>query len=491
MRFVAALVSLLALFCVPLVSVAAARAVQRYQPYFPAAALPLLTRDHAANATLTPVPTVDRVVYHDGPVMQDYHAYTIFWAPAPHTIDVTYEALINRWFDDVSGTSLLNIATQYFQFSPPQLPFANVASASHLSGTWVDTTNAYPHAGTPADPLVDDDIQAEVQRAITHNGWPAGGNDVEYFVYTASGVESCFSSAKQSCTPGVPGVPASQQYLAYHSFFGGAPPLIYGNMPYAASWVSLTNFTSPNAAPEADLEIVVTSHEQFESMTDPTIDAWFSDSDGEEIADKCASLGVATVTLNGNPYVVQGEWSNSQGECALGLLCSTQPRAGCKTTTQPRASVLQLKASPVSTRDSFTWKWGKGTATSLADFGDPTTSTSYGVCVYDETDSHPILVMDVATSSGSGWSKTSTGFKYKNKAPTGNQPQQMTLRTTAAGKATITVTGKGDLLPIPELPLEQTPKVIVQLQNTAGVCWEADYSLATKNTSAQFKAKSD
>jgi hypothetical protein len=469
---------------------------RRYQQYDPNAPF---GADQAAKQAPTAA-ILDRVAYHGGGVMLGYRAYTIFWAPAPHSIPSSYQALINRWFDDVGGSLLLNVAAQYFQFSLPTYPFATVPNVSSLGSTWVDTSKLYPHAGTPADPLLDDDIQAEVQRAITTNRWPNGGNDVEYLVYTASGIESCFSSSQISCTPGVPGVAASQQYLAYHSAFGPSDPaqmIVYTNMPYAATWVSLSNFVSPNGVPAADLEIDVTSHEQFESITDPAGDAWFSDLDGEEIGDKCAggygtlAADGSNVTLNGNPYIVQSEWSNAQGGCALGLLCSAQPKSDCGTPTKSAASVLQLKANAVATRNTLTWKWNKGAATPLADFGDPLTVTTYAACVYDETDGNPILLMDVAAPAGSGWSKTATGFKYTNKTPTGNQLKQITLHAAEAGKAKISVGGKGDGLPMPELPLEQSPKVIVQLQNSAGMCWEAEYGSATKNTGTQFKAKSD
>jgi hypothetical protein len=42
---------------------------------------------------------------------------------------------------------------------------------------------------------------------------------------------------------------------------------------------------------------------------------------------------------------------------------------------------------------------------------------------------------------------------------------------------------------MPTLPL--TTPVTVQLKNAAGVCWEAKYSLSTKNVADQFKAKAD
>jgi hypothetical protein len=466
------------------------RSLTEAQGPMPNAASPA---QQAANPT--PAPTPDRVTYHGGPVMQGYKAYTIFWAPPPHSIPASYQTLVNRWFDDVGGSLLLNVAGQYFQLDPPNFPFATVPNVSALGGTWLDTGNPYPHAGTAADPLLDADIEAEVQRAIIAMAWPNGGNDAEFLVLTASGVESCLTASKKSCTPGVPGVAANQQYLGYHSFIGTSSTIIYANLPYAATWASLG--LSPNGVPDADLEIVVASHEQFESITDPTLDAWSSDADGAEIGDKCAgnygtvAADGSNVALNGNPYIVQAEWSNAQAGCALGMLCSTQPEPGCSALTKSRTSSLQLKIGATTSKNSLAWKWNKGAATAIADFGDPLTATTYGLCVYDEADGNPMLLMDVVASAGSSWVQTATGFKYTNKRPTGNQLQQVTLRAGASGKAKISASGKGDGLPMPELPLEQGPTVIAQFQNGAGTCWEADYSSATKNSSTLFKAKSD
>ena len=55
--------------------------------------------------------------------------------------------------------------------------------------------------------------------------------------------------------------------------------------------------------------------------------------------------------------------------------------------------------------------------------------------------------------------------------------QQVLLKSGDATK--ILVKGKGDLLPMPTLPL--TPTVTVQLKSETGVCWEARYSTPQKN----------
>ena len=56
------------------------------------------------------------------------------------------------------------------------------------------------------------------------------------------------------------------------------------------------------------------------------------------------------------------------------------------------------------------------------------------------------------------------------------------------GTAQITVRARGAKLPLPTLPLHQSPKVTVQLQNSFGSCWGADYSTAIRNSSRLFVA---
>ena len=55
--------------------------------------------------------------------------------------------------------------------------------------------------------------------------------------------------------------------------------------------------------------------------------------------------------------------------------------------------------------------------------------------------------------------------------------------------AKITLKGRGSNLTLPALEL--TTPARVQLQASNGQCWEASYSSAIKNTTSQFKAKSD
>jgi hypothetical protein len=256
------------------------------------------------------------MVYHGGPIMPTMAVYSIYWVPPGRSVAPAYQSLLNRYFQDVGGSALYRILTQYYQ-EPPREYVKNV---SGLAGTWVDTT-PYPNNGVSFDFVYDHDIQQEVQRAITANHWPSGGYDVMFFVFTASGVESCFDNGSV-CTPGVaqllnqPGA-----YCAYHSSFGtSSAQVIYANMPYDFTWASSCGTMNgfPND-PASDVEISTTSHEHFEAVTDPVVGTGWTDPDGGsgEIGDKCgyrygSELGDGSnVTLNGHRYVVQQEWSNA------------------------------------------------------------------------------------------------------------------------------------------------------------------------------------
>jgi len=297
--------------------------------------------------------TNPNVVYHGGSVTRTSTVYTIYWGPPPDTIPDSYQTLIDRWFTDVGGSALYNVLTQYYEGNPP----LHIQNASTLGGSWMDTVNPYPHAGTFADPLLDSDIRAEVERAIAANGWPNGGLNAAFFVFTAEGIESCADAT--DCTIGT----AFPAYCAYHwSFFSASSDVIlYANMPYAGTWSSGFPYNcgianpSPNDDPDADVEISIASHEQFEIVSDPLGDAWY-DRTGEEIADKCAyqygSVAVdgSNVTVNGNPYLVQEEWSNASTTCVRQYSSVNSPPTTTRSNTPTRTATRVATATSTPSR---------------------------------------------------------------------------------------------------------------------------------------------
>lgn len=182
--------------------------------------------------------------------------------------------------------------------------------------------------------------------------------------------------------------------------------------------------------------------------------------------------------------------------------CAATPRTDCRV---PGKSSFVLTDDGLSSR-RLAWKWLNGAATTAAEFGDPVAgSSSYTLCVYDETASTPALVMGAAAPAGgtchSGkpcWKPlgrlVATGFKYQDNVLTPNGLLSVVLKQGTAGKARITITGRGTALPIPSQlatgqHLRQDAGVTVQLSKTdGGACWQAVYTApAVRNDSHQFK----
>src|SRR5207245_34492 len=185
-----------------------------------------------------------------------------------------------------------------------------------IQGASYHYTTTYPVSGTKTSPLHDSDIQAEVVRAMAANKWVAGP-DKMFHVFTGYGIESCFDPSNTSCTFNV--------YCAYHSFFTqNSQSIIYSNMPDfngPSGHCTPRGQMMPNNDYYADPEINILSHELFEAVSDPLLNAW---NDGfSEIGDKCAwnfgnvNPDGSNIVLNGHEYLVQLEWSNYGSTCVL------------------------------------------------------------------------------------------------------------------------------------------------------------------------------
>jgi uncharacterized delta-60 repeat protein len=172
--------------------------------------------------------------------------------------------------------------------------------------------------------------------------------------------------------------------------------------------------------------------------------------------------------------------------------CTAAPRASCKTPAVAGKSVLKLRDRPLDRSDSLTWSWSKGGATTLADLGDPLTTTAWALCLYDGAG---VLVFE-ATAPAAGtcgtkpcWRATKSGFRRKDRTGAAEGLRAHVLKAGDAGKAKATVRGKGEQLGPPGLPLPLPLRA--QLQGSDAACFEATYSQAIRNEPGLFRAKSD
>jgi hypothetical protein len=147
-------------------------------------------------------------------------------------------------------------------------------------------------------------------------------------------------------------------------------------------------------------------------------------------------------------------------------------------------------------RDLFVWKRVKGEATTLADFGDPTTTDAYTLCVFD--DGTEVFRASIPAGGTCGslpcWRALSSGYKYINRDRTPDGILKTLLRAGAAGRAKVIVKGKGDNLPFPPAFLPMQTPVKVQLQNDSpGTSWQTTHVAMGPlvKTVDQYKATAD
>ncbi|HYW25554.1 MAG TPA: hypothetical protein VE953_15400 [Terriglobales bacterium] len=313
--------------------------MRRYGVCAVALALVSCVGRHPAPDRVDPAP-VQRVApqpaenpgYHHGRVVHHAVAYTIFWLPAGRHFepagtaasDAAYEQRLNGFLRDVGGSDYYALLTQYPDHQGP--PGNSVA----LGGTEVDRATAYPHAGTPADPLSDADIRAEVTRVASRRGWMEDVDHV-YFVYTGLDVAECDGGS------GYCNVAPNFRFCAYHfDFADGGRDVVYAFMGDHALGGAATGpacgttpggriATDPSDDVTADAQVSVTAHELAESVTNPTGGGWAGGAGGVEIGDKCANTtsprnsAGADVYLNGTPYSIQMLWSRAVAACAMSL----------------------------------------------------------------------------------------------------------------------------------------------------------------------------
>jgi hypothetical protein len=182
--------------------------------------------------------------------------------------------------------------------------------------------------------------------------------------------------------------------------------------------------------------------------------------------------------------------------CDSGSGCVVGPKPGCKLTTAPLQAKLQIRDRTPGTPDPsdlVQFKWNKGMATGVAEFGAPTTTDDYALCVFN-----PGLALQLDAPAG-GVCGTSQcwktlnikGFAYKDGDRTPNGVDKVVLKAGLSAKAKVQLKGRG--VNLPALPLPFTLPATVQLQSENGTCFEGVFTAGGQQVSdaTQFKGKAN
>jgi len=175
--------------------------------------------------------------------------------------------------------------------------------------------------------------------------------------------------------------------------------------------------------------------------------------------------------------------------------CSATPLPGC---LRAGKSSVFVRNVPELRANRLNYLWVKGAATTQADLGDPTASTTYNLCVYDYSSrTAPGLSAALDIPTGGSWTnKSPDGLSYLDRSQVPSGVRRVRIKTGAEGRSRVSLHSRGPELvdPTPATPFQffaQVPRVVVQLTSSAGTCWTSDFVLSgTKhNDGRRFRAR--
>ncbi len=265
------------------------------------------------------------------------------------------------------------------------------------------------------------------------------------------------------------------------------------------NWYCLwTSANGLNAGLGDDLDVLVArSTDAASTWTFPS--ALDPDARGDSGSDRVTSVAFDG---NGNWLAAWSTFDVSTNDIDVRVAasqdhCPSVPVVGCLSPAIPGRGRVMIR-NRHDGRSKIKWKWIAGEETTLADLGDPSSSSDYVLCLYDEIGGQPRLDLEqdllAATGCKNGpcWQATSSGFKYKDRSRRHNATDSARLKAAEAQKAKVKVRAVGPTLGPPNLPLSQATTVRVQLNNLeTGACWETVHTTSTRNDSEYFKARSD
>jgi hypothetical protein len=188
-------------------------------------------------------------------------------------------------------------------------------------------------------------------------------------------------------------------------------------------------------------------------------------------------------------------------DCDDGNACtqdSCDPNDGCEYSGAPSMScapasraLFKYKDSSDDPKDNLKFLWKGGPALVL-DMGDPTQSTRYELCVYDNRG----VQLAMGVPPGGPWQTLGSpsspkGYKYIDSSAQNDGIKVIkTKGSNLPDKAKVKVSGKGAQLPqTADIPF--VFPVTAQLYAGDGMCWEAEFAQSDtkKNESGAFTAK--
>jgi hypothetical protein len=194
---------------------------------------------------------------------------------------------------DLNESSLIQVAGQYLGERP-----AGRFHVAELQTTATFTANTAQLS----------DIFNILASAVSFTN--ASGYTNLYHVFLPQGTDMCISAG--DCYS--PDNLSTFQFCAFHgSVDFGTTHVVYTVEPYEA----VAGCSLPAQTRVIDGTASALSHEFFEAISDPDLDAWFNALTGNEMSDECFGFRFADL-VGSHSYVVQEEYSNAIQDCTNG-----------------------------------------------------------------------------------------------------------------------------------------------------------------------------
>lgn len=232
------------------------------------------------------------------------------------------------------------------------------------------------------------------------------------------------------------------------------------------------------------------------------------DCDAAEVCDGTSTICPADVSRDDGVACEDGDPCTADDVCAAGSCTSGATcddgnpctgdvctESGCEYPATPATTCHTAATSTfaLSQRNGVSstlrWKWMRGTST-LADFGTPTTSTGYVLCLYD---ADGLVLRGAVPPSSSLWRAASAKlWRYTDHTASAAGVSKLDLAGSDSDRSRIALTAVGDALPDPDLSAGLALPVTLQLRRDDDpACWTSEFgaSSAKKNDASRFDAR--
>jgi hypothetical protein len=273
-----------------------------------------------ASGAASTSPPLNGINYHGGEVMRSgpgSNVYVIWYGTFPND----RQTVLHNFLSDVGNTAYWDINATYYQ------------KDGHRATKYLNPAGETSVNYTKGKALNDSDVFSVVKDALTGGALPPDETGI-YLVFTASDVTQ--TSAGYSFCGEAPNTKTDcgwHNSNTYQSATLGSFKIRFAfigdstRCPNSCIASDVQQFP-PNGDAAGDGMVSVTAHELTETTSDPNLDAWYSDSNGEENGDLCAwTFGNVFRTADGNlanlqlgthNYYAQQNWVNERGGyCAL------------------------------------------------------------------------------------------------------------------------------------------------------------------------------